>query len=245
MTVQDKLQRLRVQCLTHVPFEGPGAIEDWARERGHEFRVVRLFENEPLPRIGDFDLLVVMGGPMSVHDEAEHCWLLDEKELLVQCLRQGVFVLGICLGSQLLAECLGSPVRRHSHREIGWFPVRITADVASVMHGLLGELMVFHWHGETYDLPPGTLLRATSQGCPVQAFEHPTALGLQFHLEVRRNGVELLLAHCGHELGNGPFEQESSTILKLERAHSEAAKHSLNELLDGIWSRICANRKSW
>lgn len=103
---------------------------------------------------------------------------------------------------------------------------------------------MFHWHGETYDLPSGTVLRATSEGCPVQAFEHPAALGLQFHLEVRRNGVELLLAHCGHELGNGPFEQESSTILKLERAHGEAAKRSLSGLLDGIVNRIAANRKS-
>lgn len=241
---EDKLRRLRVHCLTHASFEGPGAIEEWAIQRGHEFRVFRLFETEALPRIGHFDLLVVMGGPMSVHDETEYHWLRDEKKLLVQCLQQGVFVLEICLGSRLLAECLGSSVRRHSHREIGWFPVWITAGADSVMHELPGELTVFHWHGETYDLPPGTVLRVTSEGCPVQAFEHPTALGLQFHLEVRRSGVDLLLAHCGHELGNGPFEQKPSMILRLERTHSQAVNSSLNGLLDRIWSRIAANRKS-
>lgn len=232
--------QLRIRCLMHVHFEGAGAIEDWARMRGHQFSVVRLFDRDPLAGPEDFDLLAVMGGPMSVHDESEHSWLVEEKSLIARCLQQGVFVLGICLGSQLLAECLGSPVRHNAHREIGWFPVNITADEGSLLHGFPEELMVFHWHGETYDLPPSTAQRACSEGCLVQAFEHASALGLQFHLEVKQDGVEQLLQHCGSEIGPGAFQQDPSAIRAGEELHREVARRHLFKLLDAIGARLTA-----
>lgn len=232
--------QLRIRCLMHVPFEGAGAIEDWARMRGHQFSVVRLFDRDSLPVPEDFDLLAVMGGPMSVHDESEHPWLVEEKSLITRCLQQGVFVLGVCLGSQLLAECLGSLVRRNAHREIGWFPVNITAGEESLLHGFPDELMVFHWHGETYDLPPATAHRAASEGCLVQVFEHASALGLQFHLEVKQDGVEQLLSHCGNEIGPGAFQQDPSAIRSGQELHGEVAQRHLFKLLDAIGDRLTA-----
>lgn len=232
--------QLRIRCLMHVPFEGAGAIEDWARMRGHQFSVVRLFDRDSLPVPEDFDLLAVMGGPMSVHDESEHPWLIEEKSLITRCLQQGVFVLGVCLGSQLLAECLGSLVRRNAHREIGWFPVNITAGAGSLLHGFPDELMVFHWHGETYDLPPATAHRAASEGCLVQVFEHASALGLQFHLEVKQDGVEQLLSHCGNEIGPGAFQQDPSAIRSGQELHGEVAQRHLFKLLDAIGDRLTA-----
>lgn len=229
---------LRVWCLTHVPFEGPEVIKDWALERGHEFQVARLWAGSPLPPASGIDLLVIMGGPMSVHDESEFAWLQAEKALVRECLEQGRFVLGVCLGSQILAECLGAAVRRNAHKEIGWFPIQITASGGSLFEGLPDSLMAFHWHGETYDLPPGTALRAASAGCAVQAFEHRHALGLQFHLEVKLEGVTQLLAHCAGEIGNGPYEQAPTRIQDGHQAHGEAARRVMLQLLDRMAAHV-------
>lgn len=234
-------RKLRVWCLTHVPFEGPEVIEEWALERGHEFQLTRLWADGRLPVVEDIDLLVVMGGPMSVHDESEFTWLRVEKALVRACLDRGRFVLGVCLGSQILAECLGATVRGNECREIGWFPIQVTPEGGSLLEGLPGELMVFHWHGETYDLPSGTALRAASAGCAVQAFEHPLALGLQFHMEVMPEGVERLLAHCAHEIGHGPYEQSPTGIREGHHAHGEGARRSMLLLMDRIAGRVAGD----
>src|SRR5665213_2209615 len=157
---------MRITCLQHVSFEGPGNIATWAAMRGHSLKTIRLFENQQLPELDDFDLLVVMGGPMSIHDEADHAWLVAEKKLVRQCLEKNRFVLGVCLGSQLLAECLGSPVYRNRVKEIGWFPVRRRAEAARSAYfaRMPAEMDVLHWHGETYDLPAGCIHLADSEG---------------------------------------------------------------------------------
>src|SRR6185312_210070 len=133
-------------------------------DRGHDFRIVRLCDGENLPLIHTFDLLVVMGGPMSVHDEAEYEWLRPEKTLVGECLRQRKFVLGVCLGSQLLAEVLGTTVYRNRVKEIGWFPIQLPPEKLGLFCNFdpSATLDVLHWHGETYDLPPGCLHLAKS-----------------------------------------------------------------------------------
>src|SRR6185312_12926768 len=187
-------RKMRIECLQHVPFEGPGNIQAWAAERGHDFHIVRLYAEERLPELDSFDMLVVMGGPMSVHDEAYYEWLRPEKALVAECVKQKKFVLGVCLGSQLLAEVLGTMVYRNGVKEIGWFPIQLKTGAVGLFCNF-----VLHWHGETYNLPPGCTLLAESEGCAVQAFEHPSALGLQFHLEVTADGLAALISHCGNE----------------------------------------------
>src|SRR6185312_3780650 len=198
-------RKMRIECLQHVPFEGPGNIQAWAAERGHDFHIVRLYAEERLPELDAFDLLVVMGGPMSVHDEAEYEWLRPEKALVAECLKQKKFVLGVCLGSQLLAEVLGTMVYRNRVKEIGWFPIQLQPEKLGLFCNFApsATLTVLHWHGETYNLPPGCIHLAKSEGCAVQAFEHPHALGLQFHLEATANGLFELISHCGNEIGEG------------------------------------------
>jgi GMP synthase-like glutamine amidotransferase len=233
---------MRIVCLQHVPFEGPGNIAAWAAGRGHGFRIVKLYDRESLPALDSFDLLVVMGGPMSVHDEAEYEWLRPEKALVADCLKQQKFVLGVCLGSQLLAEVLGTTVYRNRVKEIGWFPICLAPGKSGsfCIAGLPATLDVLHWHGETYNLPPGCIHLAKSEGCAVQAFEHPSALGLQFHLEATAAELSELISHCGNEIGGGPYEQPPEAILCGQNAHGEAAKAALYAILDNIERRVAA-----
>jgi GMP synthase (glutamine-hydrolysing) len=233
---------MRIACLQHVSFEGPGNIAAWAADRGHSFHTVRLDDGENLPALDAFDLLVVMGGPMSVHDEAEYEWLRPEKALVAECLKQKRFVLGVCLGSQLLAEVLGTTVYRNRVKEIGWFPIQLQAGAVGLFcnFGLPSTLDVLHWHGETYNLPPGCTHLAKSEGCAVQAFEHPSALGLQFHLEATADGLSDLISHCGNEIGSGPYEQPPDAILAGENAHGGPAKAALYAILNNIELRMAA-----
>ncbi len=119
---------MRIHSLQHVPFEGLGSIEAWARDRGHSLTVTRFWAGDALPPPGALDWLIVMGGPMSVHDEAERSWLKAEKRFLRAALDAGKRVLGICLGAQLLAEAMGARIARARAKEIGWFPVTLTPE---------------------------------------------------------------------------------------------------------------------
>lgn len=230
---------MNVCCLQHAPFEGPGNIAAWADVRDHTLTIVRPYLDERLPSPQDFDLLVVMGGPMSVHDESAHPWLILEKKLISHCLAAGKFTLGVCLGSQLLAEVLGARVYRNRFKEIGWLPLMQCPEEHSchLLRACPREFTAFHWHGETYDLPPGTTHLARSEGCSVQAFEHPYALGLQFHLEVTPDGVSGLVRECSSDIGSGPYEQTPIQILT-RTDHYAAGESLLAQILDGIEARI-------
>ena len=230
---------MRIHCLRHAPFEGPGNIARWAAARGHDLQSVRLYEQERLPDLPEFDLLVVMGGPMSVHDEAAYPWLIPEKKLIERCLAACKFTLGVCLGSQLLAEALGARVYRNRFKEIGWLPVNRCAEApeANLLQTLPREFTVFQWHGETYDLPAGTTHLARSEACAVQAFEQPAALGLQFHLEMTLPGISGLVRECAADIGSGPYEQTPGQMLAAED-QCAVAETLLAGILDGIEARI-------
>jgi GMP synthase-like glutamine amidotransferase len=238
------LKKLKLNCIMHVPFEGPQAIADWAGRGGHEIRMTKLFAGDPLPRPEDFDILVVMGGPMSVHDEDRYAWLAGEKALVSECLRTGRFVLGVCLGSQIIAEQLGATVKRNRWKEIGWMPIKTAGTGGSLLGGLPDGATVFHWHGETFDLPPGSAHLASSEGCEVQAFEHASALGLQFHLEAGREGVEALVVNCAEDIGTGPYEQTVEQILEGEQRHGEEARLLMGRVMDRIGKRAAARAEA-
>jgi GMP synthase (glutamine-hydrolysing) len=206
---------MKVFSLEHVPFETPACITDWVKDRDHTLSRVRLFAGEPLPAVDDLDWLVVMGGPMSVHDEAVYPWLAAEKRLIERAVGSGKAVLGICLGAQLIADVLGARVYRNRHREIGWFPVFRTPDSAQspVFGDLPAWFTAFHWHGETFDIPAGGIRLAQTEATPNQAFEYGTAWGLQFHLEATQESIEMLIGAAGEEIGDGPYEQSVSAML--------------------------------
>jgi GMP synthase (glutamine-hydrolysing) len=206
---------MRIHYLQHVAFEGLGYIETWSRQKGHALTATALFADEPLPRPDALDLLVIMGGPMGVHDTAEHAWLTQEKRFIENVLRAGKKVLGICLGAQLMADVLGARVFKNSHKEIGWYPVcrTPTAEGSPLTAIIPGQFHAFHWHGDTFDLPSGALHLAQSEACRHQAFFFPPAvIGLQFHLESTQESIAQLITHCGHELVTGPYIQSAAQI---------------------------------
>ena len=174
-----------VLVLQHSACEPPGAYEDVLRERGASITRVELDEGEPLPG-RSFDAIVAMGGPMSVNDEAEHPWLVDEKHLIADAARDGVPFWGACLGVQLLASALDARVYAGSAPEVGLLPVRLTDEGRAdpVVGALPAEVLTLQWHGDTFDLPVGATLLATSDAYPNQAFRYGNAYGVQFHLEV-------------------------------------------------------------
>jgi GMP synthase-like glutamine amidotransferase len=227
---------MRVHCIQHVPFEGPARVADWARARGHTVRVSALYAGDPLPSRSEFDLLVVMGGPMSVHDEAEYSWLRLEKRLLRVVLEAEGSVLGICLGAQLIAEGLGANVHRQDQQEIGWYPVHWSqaARDQGIVPAAVSETVALHWHGETFTLPDGAQLLASSEACRHQAFRFGRALALQFHLEMDPPAVEAIVRHCGAEIGAGVFEQDAATILRDTAPYADSGAQ-LFSMLDRIY----------
>lgn len=178
---------MRVLVLQHASCEPLGEYEPALAERGAELVVVRPDAGEPLPDWRGFDALVALGGPMGACDDELHPWLAEERKLVRCAVEAGRAFLGACLGAQLLATSLGARVYPGPAPEIGVFPVSLTAAGADdpVLGGLPRRLPAAHWHGDTFDLPVGAVLLASSERYRHQAFRFGrSAYGLQFHLEV-------------------------------------------------------------
>jgi len=179
---------VNVLVLQHIACEPPGIFEDVLDERGATLHRVELDEGEPLPSsLAGIDAVVAMGGPMSVNDEDEHPWLVAEKALIAGAVRGGTPFWGSCLGVQLLASSLGGKVVRGPLPEVGILPVHATPEalVDPVFAGLAWPRPTLQWHQDTFDLPEGATLLATSPAYPNQAFRvGDVAYGVQFHVEV-------------------------------------------------------------
>jgi GMP synthase (glutamine-hydrolysing) len=184
---------VRVLALTHGPNVGPGVFADAVRSDGHE-----LVEHE-LPVSGvpqdEPDAIVVLGGAMHPDEEERHGWLLPELRYLEEQLERGTPMLGVCLGSQLIARAAGARVFRADEAEVGWFPVELTDAAAAdpVAASLPARFDAFQWHHYTHDLPGGAVELARSSVC-TQAYRLGRAWGVQFHPEVRAEQVEAWLA---------------------------------------------------
>jgi len=223
---------MRVHILQHVFFEGPGSIAAWLADAGHTVTTTLCGENTTLPGLDAVDLLILMGGPMSVHDEHLFPWLRGEKQFVRDCIQAGRAVLGICLGAQLIAEVLGGRVYPNADKEIGWFPVRGSASGAAGLFCFAEREMVFHWHGETFTLPPGATLLATSETCVNQAFQYgERVIALQFHLEATPESVAGMIKHCGHEIEPSSFVQTAAQMTEQTRLHAGRANRLMEELL--------------
>ena len=224
---------MRAHYLQHVPFEGLGSIESWFRAAGYEITNTRFFEPASLPEVNEVDLLVAMGGPMSVNDEREFPWLAPEKQLIRDAIQSGKAVLGVCLGAQLIASALGARVYRNQVKEIGWFPVRGIPPSGSSTFRFPPSAEAFHWHGETFDLPSGAVLLARSEGCENQAFQlGRSVIGLQFHLETTPESAREIVAHCRAELLPSKYVQSEAAIL----AASPEKYRTINNLMSGVLS---------
>ncbi|MES9946164.1 MAG: gamma-glutamyl-gamma-aminobutyrate hydrolase family protein [Candidatus Thiodiazotropha sp.] len=226
---------MRALYLQHVPFEGLGSIETWLQSAGCEITNARLYESDELPEVDEVDLLVIMGGPMSVNDTTDYPWLVKEKEFIKSVIDSGKPVLGICLGAQLIASSLGADIYSNSVKEIGWFPIQAVRSDNKALFQFPEEAVVFHWHGETFDLPSGATQIAASKVCRNQAFQiGANVIGLQFHLETTPASAQAIVEHCAAELVDGETIQTETEIL----AASPELYHSINGLMERVLEYI-------
>lgn len=213
---------MQVVILQHVPFEDAGALLPWLHAHRHQVDTRHLYRDEPLPEATALDWLIVMGGPMSVHDEAAYPWLAAEKQLLRQCIDGGRRVLGICLGAQLIAEVCGATISANPVPEIGWFPLLAVGDhpLATLF---ADQPSVLHWHGETFSLPPGAHPLCHSSGCAQQGFVlDERVIGLQFHCEMTAAGVARLCAADDSHRQPGQWVQSAAQMLSEQRFYPQA-----------------------
>ena len=183
----------RLLVIEQVAHEDAGLFGPMAAGEGFEPAVVRMHELQPLPADPrEFSGILVMGGPMNVGDSGSHPWLEDQLKLIASAADRQVPVLGICLGSQLIAAALGARVYAGEHTEIGWYGIRLTEEAQQdpLFGGLPREFDVFQWHGQTFEIPEGGTLLAGSERFAHQAFRAGKyAWGMQFHLEVTAEHV--------------------------------------------------------
>ena len=225
---------MRVVAFRHVPFEHLGLIAPALESRGIPFEYADLFrESAEMPRVEDADGLIFMGGPMSANDDVSY--VRRELSLIQRAASLGKPVLGICLGAQLIAKALGARVYRNATKEIGWYPIFWTDAAAgdSLLAGLSGSDTVFHWHGETFDLPAGAEWLASSEACRHQAFRWGSNIyGFQFHLEVT---PELIADWVAQDLNSGDVRELDS--LPDPEANSGRLRE-LSSLVFGRWAGL-------
>lgn len=213
------MNHLRIHCFQHVSFEGLGCIDNWIKEKGHSVQYTKFYVDDTLPAINDIDWLIVMGGPMGVYDDKEFTWLPKEKAFIKEAIDANKTVIGICLGSQLIAEVLGAKVYKNTEKEIGWFDVDITAEGKNnrLLEGLEHTFKVFHWHGDTFNLPEHAQHLMQTTVCKNQAFVYKEkVLGLQFHLEVTKETLAAMVTHGRDELTGGNFIQTETELLNYD-----------------------------
>lgn len=222
---------MRAHTLQHVPFEGLGSIAPWLAAAGYDITATRFFESAELPDVDEIDLLVVMGGPMSVNDEERFPWLAAEKRFIQAAIQAGKPVLGVCLGAQLIASAAGARVFANPQKEIGWFPVEGIDSGSHMQFHFPPLTTVFHWHGETFDLPTGAVRLARSDACPNQAFQlGRSVIGLQFHLETTPASARDMVTNCHAELIPAEFVQSEEHIL----AADAQTYQSINRLMGDV-----------
>ncbi len=208
---------MRVHYLQHVAFEGLGSIADCLKTPAHTLTSTHVYKNDPLPSPENFELLIIMGGPMGVHDEAAFPWLKAEKKLIKDAIEAHKAVLGICLGAQLVADVLGAKVYKNTAKEIGWWPIELNPafQKTAFAKAFVMPNEVFHWHGDTFDLPQQAIPIARSAACKNQGFIYGDRIvALQFHLESTETTAQALIEHCQADLEDSTWVQSAGLIMQ-------------------------------
>jgi len=221
---------MHLHYIQHVPFETPAAILDWAEKAGCTITKTRLFANETPPPPKEIDILIVMGGPMGIYDESEYPWLVQEKKFLDEAINSNTIIIGICLGAQLLADRLGEKVFANEEKEIGWFPISLSKDIAShpCFHHFPKTFNALHWHGDTFTIPKDAIPLGSSEACKNQGFIFQNRIfAFQFHIEATPESTAALIKNCGNELIEAPYVDSAENI----KADTELYHADANTLL--------------
>lgn len=227
----------RIHFLLHAPFETPAYITTLVNESRHAVSCTCLWESTTFPEPEDIELLVVMGGPMNIYEHDRYPWLIQEKAFLRQVIDKGNKVLGICLGSQLLADALGGTVVRNRCKEIGWYPVTLTKAAMSspLLHEVPQVIVPLHWHGDTYPPPPGAVMLGSSEACANQGFFFDNrVVGLQFHLEMTQESIEQMISACGDELVSDEFVMTAKEIRGGTGKYLDSAQAVMRQILRNL-----------
>jgi GMP synthase (glutamine-hydrolysing) len=238
---------MRIHYFQHEPHEDLAGIGQWARSHNHTLSSTKFFAGDPFPDPRAMDWLIVLGGNMNVYETDQFPWLTPEKQFIERAIKLDKTILGICLGSQLLAEVLGASVSHNRCKEIGWFPVELTKESESSPHfaRLPKKFPGFHWHGDTFDLPRGAVHIARSEACANQAFVYGNKLiGLQWHPESTAQSVRQMVESGMDELIPGPYVQSRDEILAAQQA-IEPSLAVMHEILDQLaFSRDAKRQRS-
>ena len=207
---------MRIHVISHAAFEGLGAINDWAAQNNHVLSNTRSYVGETLPDPAAFDLLIVMGGPQSACEYDQYDYLRKEVELIQSANEVGKYILGICLGGQLIGIALGADAERSPHKEIGYFPIEVTQEGKSdrVFRHFPQTFPAMHWHYDMMGVPPGAVVLAKSEGCPRQAVRFSNHVyGLQCHLEFTEERTRVLIDKCQRDLQPSQYTQTPEIML--------------------------------
>lgn len=225
--------------IQHVESEDPGVFAGCLDRRGARIRIVRIYRSESVPTDPrEFSGVLIMGGPMNVEKTGRCSFFNDEMQLIRNCRIRGVPVLGICLGSQLVAASFGASVYAGQVKEIGWYEITLTPEGRKdiLFEGFPKTFTVFHWHGQTFDLPEGAARLAGSDSYPNQAFRIGENLwGLQFHLETTAAHVRGWLKENASELAGLPYIS-SEIILEEIPKYEENCRKMAARLFDRFYT---------
>lgn len=214
---------MRVHFVLHETFEVPGAYLKWAQERSHQVKMTKVYEREALPEtVDEIDFLIVMGGPQSPDEDRATFPYYDpqaEIELIQKAMKADCYIVGVCLGAQLLSVAYGAEYEHSPEREIGVFPITLTEAGLKDNHvKVFGQtLNTGHWHGDMPGLTEDAIVLATSQGCPRQIIRFsPKHYAFQAHLEFDPEAVELLIAADGEEV----LEEQSKKLTYVQKSEA-------------------------
>jgi GMP synthase-like glutamine amidotransferase len=225
---------MQILIFKHIHDEPAGHAEQWARERGHPYIYHYWDHDHVITELPGFDLLIIMGGLMGAYEEEAYPWLVIEKQLIREAIASGKKVLGICLGAQLIASALGARVYKNDHAEIGFHPLKPVLQNHSVIAESDEDPHFFQWHGDTFDLPEGACLIATSDQVRNQAFLYGNNVtALQFHPEMDSKIIEGLLEKSYPLLDPSPWKQSEDSI-RQQLIQTSKGREMLYRLLDEL-----------
>jgi GMP synthase-like glutamine amidotransferase len=235
---------LKVHYFQHIAGEGFGSCYEFLKQHQAHITATEFFalpidrslDIEALPLIDDVDLLIIMGGSMSVNDEANFPWLKVEKRWLRRYLAQGKPAIGLCLGGQLIANALGAAVSRNSEQELGWTTVKKVSNRHLDCFSIPDELNILQWHSETFEIPKGAIRLAENTACHNQMYQlGRNVLGFQFHPEITQEALALFLEN-DEEITKfkGPYVQDVTELHRSAKNKFIEGNQLLNKAIEYV-----------